>query len=136
MASTSSTRQATAARRRPASKPVTGAAAVAPAFEPIHIAADEDVVEEREPLFYIGDVEYSIPVNIPMGVALEYMRIAGEIGEELAAPPLLIRVLGEEGYNALEQSKGLTDVQMQNIVGHVVDRALGRSEAGGKAKTP
>lgn len=134
MASTSSTRQATAARRRATPKPVTGAAAVASAFEPVRIAADEDVVEESEPLFYIGEVEYSIPKNIPVGVALEYMRIAGQIGEELAAPPLLIRVLGEEGYTALEQSKGLNKEQMERIVDHVVDRALGRSEAGGKAK--
>jgi hypothetical protein len=105
-------------------------------FEPVRIAADEDVEDEREPLFYIGDTEYTIPKNIPMGVALEYMRVAGEIGEQLAAPPLLIRVLGQEGYDALEQCKGLTDEQMTRIVDHVVNRALGRSEAGGKAKTP
>ncbi len=133
----STTRQTTAARRRPTAPKAAPAAATPDLdFEPVRIAADEDVDDEREPLFYIGDVEYSIPVNIPMGVALEYMRVAGQIGEQLAAPPLLIRVLGQEGYDALEQSKGLTDEQMTRIVDHVVNRALGRSEAGGKAKRP
>lgn len=133
MASTT-TRQTTAARKRAAPKPPAATSYLD--FEPVRIAADEDVIEEREPLFYIGAVEYTIPTNIPVGVALEYMRIAGEIGEQLAAPPLLTRVLGEEGYMALEQSKGLTDDQLKRIVDHVVDRALGRSEAGGKAKKP
>lgn len=132
MASTT-TRQTTAARKRAAPKP---AATPDLAFEPVRIAADDDVVEEREPLFYIGDTEYSIPVNIPMGVALEYLRVAGERGEQLAAPSLLTRVLGEEGYTALEQSKGLNNDQLKRIVDHVVDRALGRSEAAGKAGKP
>lgn len=132
----STTRQTTAARRRPTAPKAPAAATPDLDFEPVRIAADEDVEDEREPLFYIGDTEYSIPVNIPMGVALEYMRHAGEIGEQLAAPPLLIRVLGQEGYTALEQSRALTDDQMTRIVDHVVNRALGRPTTGGKAKRP
>lgn len=132
MASTT-TRQTAARKKSAVSR---SAAAGNPGFEPVRIAADEDVVEDREPLFYIGTTEYTIPKTIPMGAALEYLRLAGERGQQLAAPILLTRVLGEEAYMALEQSKGLTEEQLGRIVDHVVERALGPQEKGGKAPTP
>lgn len=131
MASTTtrSTRQAAAAKRA-ASKTVNGGDV---SFEPIRIPANEDVVEERVPLFYIGDDEYTIPKNIPKGVALQYLRNAAERGHELATAPLLIRVLGEDAYEALEQSKALTDEQLESIVDIIVGQALGRQDKEGKA---
>lgn len=127
----STTRQVTAAKKRIAPKP----AAVAPDFdfEPIHIAADEDVEEERVPLFYIGTTEYSVPKNIPAGVGLEYLRVASERGETMAAPVLLTRVLGEEAYTALEKSRGLKEEQLAQIIQIIVDRAMGPGEKAGKA---
>lgn len=101
-------------------------------FEPIRIAADP-VEEERTPLFYIGADEYTIPKVIAPGVALEYLRIAGERGEQFAAPILLARVLGEEAYTALEQSRGCTEEQLRQVVQLVVDLSLGRKEKEGKA---
>ena len=129
----STTRQSTAAaRKRAASKPVNGIDA--DDFEPIHIAANEDVVEERVPLFFIGDDEYTIPKAIPPGAALEFLREAREHGRDLATAPLLIRVLGEDAYTALEQSKALDEDQMQWIVDKVLDLALGRKKKEGKAR--
>lgn len=134
MASTTrSTRQSTAARKRTAVKPVNGTGDELD-FEPIRIAADDEVAEERIPLFYIGDDEYTIPKLIPPGVALQFMREAREHGRELAAAPLLIRVLGEDAYEALEQSKALSEDQMEWIINKVLDLALGRKKQGGKAK--
>lgn len=123
----STTRQSTAARKRAVPKPSVSGNPLA-AFEPIHIAADDDFVEERVPLFYIGDDEYTIPKEIPPGVALQYLRQARESGHELATPPLLIRVLGEDAYMALEQSKAVKDEQLERIVKLIVDLALGQAE--------
>lgn len=125
MASTTTprTRQAAAAKRN-AAKTLTPDVG----FEPIRIAADDEITEERVPLFYIGDIEYTIPKHIPKGVALQYLRQAGERGHELATAPLLIRVLGEDAYEALEQSKGLTDEQLESIVDIIVGQALGKQE--------
>jgi hypothetical protein len=126
----STTRQSTAARKKSAAKPVGGGLD----FEPIRIAADDDVVEERVPLFYIGDDEYTIPKTIPKGVALQYLRQASEVGHDLATAPLLIRVLGEDAYAALEESRGLSEEQLEKIVNIIVELALGKQEgAGGKA---
>lgn len=129
MASTSParTRQAAAARKRAAAKPTAVSDPLAD-FEPIHIPADDDVEEERVPLFYLGDVEYTIPREIPPGAALQYLRQARESGHELATPPLLIRVLGEDAYMALEQSKAVREDQLERIVKLIVDLALGQKE--------
>jgi len=129
----STTRQATAARKKTTAKPVNGTGDAVD-FEPIHIPANEDVVEERIPLFYVGDDEYTIPKTIPPGVALEFMREAREHGRDLATTPLLTRVLGEDAYEALEQSKALTEDQLTWIVDKVLDLALGRKKEAGKAK--
>jgi hypothetical protein len=128
MASTTRTRQTTAAaRKRAATKPTAGSDPLA-GFEPIRIPANDEVVDDRVPLFYIGDDEYTIPRHVPRGVALQYLRQAGELGHELATPPLLIRVLGEDAYMALEQSKALEDDQLDRIVQLIVDLALGQQE--------
>ena len=133
MASTSParTRQTTAARKRAAAKPTVIGDGLD--FEPIRIAADDEVVEERIPLFYIGDDEYTIPKDIPRGVALQYLRHASEVGHELATAPLLIRVLGEDAYMALEQSKAMTGEQLEKIVDIIIRQALGAQEKEGKA---
>src|SRR5690242_16671562 len=126
-----STRQSTAARKRAAAKPTVDGDLE---FEPIRIAANYEIEEERVPLFYIGDDEYTIPKAIPKGVALQYLRQASEVGHDLATAPLLIRVLGEDAYTALEESRGLSEEQLEKIVNIIVGQALGKQEgAGGKA---
>ena len=128
----STTRQATAARKRAAAKPTSTTDALD--FEPLRIAANDDIVEERVPLFYIGDDEYTIPKEIPVGVALQYLREAREHGRDLATAPLLTAVLGEDAYAALEQSKALNEDQMEWIINKVLDLALGRKKKEGKAR--
>lgn len=130
------TRQATAARTTAvARRPVTPLTAPADSFEPIRIPANEDVPEARVPIFYIGDVEYTVPDSIPAGVALEYLRVSAAVGPDAASGVILTRVLGEDAYQALEQARGLTGEQLMQIVQLVVDRAMGalESEKEGKA---
>ncbi|MFB7244647.1 hypothetical protein ACFCYX_19565 [Streptomyces populi] len=131
MASTTRQTTAAAARKRAAAKPAVSGDLD---FEPIRIAADDEVVEERVPLFYIGDTEYTIPKQIPRGVALKYLRNASEVGHELATAPLLIRVLGEDAYTALEESRAMTGPQLEQIVDIIIKQALGAQETEGKAR--
>lgn len=125
MASTT-TRQTAAARKKAAAKPTPIGDGLD--FEPIRIAADDEAEEERVTLFYIGDEPYTIPKTIPKGVALQYLRQASTMGHELATAPLLIRVLGEDAYMALEESKALTGPQLEKIVDIIVQQALGEQE--------
>jgi hypothetical protein len=133
MASTTPARtRQSAAAKRAAAKPVNGTDELD--FEPLRIASDEEIEEERVELFYIGDTPYTIPKTIPPGVALQFLREAREHGRDLATAPLLTRVLGEDAYEALEQSRALTEDQMEWIVNKVLDLALGRKKREGKAK--
>jgi hypothetical protein len=56
---------------------------------------------ETEPLFYIDDVEYRVPVHLPSTLALKYLRRIRKEGQDLAADWLLEQVLTPEGYDAL-----------------------------------
>lgn len=131
MASTT-TRRTTTTRKRaaPARRPVAGEPLE---FEPIRIVANEDVPEDRVPLFYIGDEEYTVPTLVPAGIALAYLRVARESGQEMAAGALLSRALGEDAYLALESARGLTNDQLEQIIQHVLDLALGKAQLEGKA---
>lgn len=128
----STTRQTAAARKRAAAKPTSTDEALD--FEPIRIPANDDFQEERVPLFYIGDDEYTIPKTVSPGVALKYLKEAQRHGRDLATAPLLTAVLGEEAYEALEESKALSEDQMEWIVNKVLDLALGRKTKEGKAR--
>lgn len=128
------TRQATT-RGTVARRPVSTLAAADPEFEPIRIPANDEIEEQRVPIFYIGDTEYTVPASIPAGVALEYLRVSAAVGPDAASGVILTRVLGEEAYTALEQARGLTGDQLMQIVQLVVDQAMGalESEKEGKA---
>ena len=132
MASTT-TRRTTTTRKRatPAvRRPVAGEPA---AFEPIRIPANEDVPDDRVPLFFIGEEEFTVPSRVPVGIALEYLRVAREQGQELATGALLSRALGEDAYRALESARGLTEEQLNDIVQRVLDLSMGRAQIEGKA---
>lgn len=104
-------------------------------FEPIRLSSAPAAAEVRVPLFYIDDVEYSIPRTVAKSVSLEYLRLARQHGEGIAAQRLLERLLGAEGYEALEQSDTVTDEQIEEICALAVRVTFGDVESGGKART-
>lgn len=89
---------------------------------------------EREPFFYIDDVEYTIPKVISPAVAMRFMdRLADGIGEERAVALLLREVLGKEAVAALGRAEGMTGEDMVNIVTIVRDKAMSAGLDQGKA---
>ncbi|MFE9125009.1 hypothetical protein ACFYOF_06235 [Streptomyces sp. NPDC007148] len=135
MASTtrSTTRQGTTARarKRAAAKPVP---LVDEEYELVELTSTvED--EDRVALFSIDGEVYTVPRRVPQGIALEFLRIGREHGEQVAAVRLLERLLGPEAYSALEQCPTLDDQQMQKILDMAQKIAFGKAEVkGGKAR--
>jgi len=86
---------------------------------------------ERVPLFYIDDVEYSMPAKIPGNVALKYLRKIRTDGVEVAGAWLLEEVIGTEAYEALMNYDGLTIEQLNQVIAIVERHALGSVEARG-----
>ncbi|MGA5820806.1 hypothetical protein ACPC54_23435 [Kitasatospora sp. NPDC094028] len=103
-----------ASARRPAPAPVPSVSA-GPEFEVLRLTTTPQVAERRVPLFYIDDTEYTIPARPRMNIALQYMHLAKDQGDAVAADFLLGSLLGEEGYRALREYDQLTAEQFQQI---------------------
>lgn len=99
-----------------------------PAFEVLRLTTTPRVDEERVPLFYIDDVEYCIPKRPRMNVALQYMHLAKDQGDAVAADYLLGSLLGEDGYRALREYDQLTPEQFQQITAIATRQTMGALE--------
>ncbi|WP_274029447.1 hypothetical protein [Streptomyces sp. MMBL 11-1] len=101
------------------------------AFVPPQLSSDTPVEEERETLFVIDDVEYTIPLKVPKSLSLRVMRTARLHGELAASQELMEAVMGEDGFLALMNCPGVTDDQFDAISDHLMKRVMGEAE--GKA---
>jgi len=86
---------------------------------------------ETVPVFYIDDVEYSMPRRVHPNVGLQYLRMARDKGPEIAVVWLLEEVLGTEGYEALMGYDALTDEQLGQVMEIIKRNALGAQEKQG-----
>lgn len=97
-----------------------------PMPEPLHLYSDDAPDEvEVQPLFYLDDEEYCIPVEFPTNVALQYLRQARVNGENVALGWLLEEILGEDAYAALMNYRGLRPEHLDHINTVVGQLALG-----------
>lgn len=90
--------------------------------------ATEEEVEEREPLFYIDDREYTIPKVMPTNDALACLHVFRTQGNLFATDHLLETLLGVEGYAALLSYKKLKPEDLQAIIEIATERMLGAAE--------
>lgn len=94
--------------------------------------ADEDEPEEeRDELFSIDGVSYTIPVQFGPGVGLIYLDRLDE-GRDIALGAILKTVIGKEGWEALMRvaaENRITGPQFKAILKKVNDRTMGAVEA-------
>lgn len=96
-------------------------------------ASDEAV--ETVPLFSIDGKEYGIPAVISASLGLKYLKMLRTQGEVVAGGWVLEEMLGEEGYDALSNFKGLTTKQLEQLCEIAGKHALGSLEEPEKAVT-
>lgn len=87
---------------------------------------------DREPLFSIDDQEYTVPRAIPTNVGLKAMRKVAELGEIAGTQWLMVYLLGQEAWDALEGCLDLTRADLLAIQVVVRDKAFGSLEEEGK----
>lgn len=125
----------TATKRTPARRPAP-APAPEPAvpeqpsgeFEVLRLTTSKKREEERVPLFYIDDREYTIPRRPRMNIALQFMHIAREQNGDAAMDYLLEKLLGEEGYRALRDYDDLEPEEFRQITAIAYKLTLGALE--------
>lgn len=104
-------------------------------FEPIQIiqrSDEERAQDERITLFYIGDTAYDIPARPRVNLAIKYLKDIREEGEELAQANLLVKLIGDEGYDALCEAEDILPEQFEAIMNIAAAKTLGALENSGK----
>jgi hypothetical protein len=71
--------------------------------------------DDREPLFKLGGVVYTVPKQVSPGISLEYLRLAGVAGEQTALIWTMQRLISDGGYLALVQDAALTAAELGKL---------------------
>jgi len=112
------TAKVTATTKRPKAGPKPPAEQQAPSdgeFPVLRLKTRDQAEQERVPLFYIDDVEYTIPKRPRMNVGLQFLHLSRDQDDSAAMDYLLAKLLGEDGYRALREYDDLTAEQFQQI---------------------
>lgn len=88
--------------------------------------------KEREPLFEIDGVEYTIPKTVGGEIGLIATRIAAEEGELRGQMYAIEQTIGMEAYNALCAVEGLPKKTVAAILEICRERVFGAAEEQGK----
>src|SRR5690349_2391474 len=116
------------AARRPARRDATPPPGPAAGPRVLRLTTKQADPVEREPIFYIDDVEYTIPVRMRTNEALECLHVFRTRGDEVATDFLLEKLLGADGYRALREYDGLEPEHLQQIIEIAVERMMGATE--------
>jgi hypothetical protein len=105
-------------------------------YTPIRIKTSEDPFAGigRRPLFYVDEMEFTVPVDVPAGYALEAIEKMAEAGSDaLATRWLMMEILGKDAYAALlANSYRVTKPEMAQIQGAIRELVFGETEEEGK----
>ncbi len=75
--------------------------------------AIEAMLADREPLFAIGDTEYTIPKAAPAAWTVQATKLARTQGAKIAMDYALKMMLGDAGYEALSECDTLTQADFE-----------------------
>lgn len=99
-------------------------------FQPIILKSAQKSAEEieMEPVFELDGELYQIPKRPSAGMALGYLEVQTQRGPDAAIHWMMIKVLGEEGYEALRDHPELERGELDAIINHIEKRVLGGME--------
>lgn len=87
---------------------------------------------EREPIFTIGDQEYTVPVKVPPAVGLKLTDRVAVMGEAEAMRWIMVEMLGPEGWKALRDCADLEPEDLTAIQEVIRRKVFGDTESEGK----
>lgn len=86
-------------------------------------------VEKRVPLFELEGVEYSVISNPAPGVALKFMEIQTEVGQEAAIVYMLKTMVGDDAYKALSDSPDVSAEDFEALWEEITRIAMAEQES-------
>jgi hypothetical protein len=87
---------------------------------------------ERVPFFSVDGVQYTHPKEVDATLALRALDITATQGEMVANRWLMIQVIGEEGYRALLNCRGLGKSDLAKVQEVIRALVFGDTEEEGK----
>lgn len=98
-------------------------------FEPIRLSTSDAQPEpNRTPLFYIDDLEVTIPEKFSASFALRYVDVVVNRGLDAATTWLLQNALSPGGYEALLGHEALTPEQLGVVIAQLQRQVIGAME--------
>jgi hypothetical protein len=120
------------AKARPARTPPAAPVQPPPPSGPLRFTTPAETIEdEREPLFFMDDREYTIPVDPGLGVSYDTMHVAREQGTAAAEDYFMTAMLGEDGWAELRRllrEKIISKEDFLHLVEVCRDKAMGAME--------
>jgi hypothetical protein len=100
-------------------------------FEPVRIKSGTGEKIAEVPLFYIDDVEYTIPERIPAALTVRLIDQLADGQDEAHVISRTIRddILGRDAMKALRNSPDVTNEQVEQILDIVGDMLVGALES-------
>lgn len=92
------------------------------------------LIADREALFTIGGVTYTIPKRVPPSWSLRAYRIAVEQGSAASLQFAAEKLLTPEAWDALTECETVTESGMRAVLDTLVDRILPDGVLGPKAR--
>jgi hypothetical protein len=80
---------------------------------------------EREELFTVDGVAYTIAKTVPASAGLEYIRIAAEVNTDAGIVFAMRTALGTAGFNALRAAQDVTAEDMRAVMNACTTLLLG-----------
>jgi len=84
----------------------------------------EAMIADREPLFSIDGVEYTVPKQVPMAWSMKTLDLATTQGDAVALDYAVSAMLGPDGYEALTNCKTLMPEDANTLFRIVMDKVL------------
>lgn len=97
-------------------------------MEPLRLKTGERAPEERVPLFYIDELEVTIPPRFSASFGLRYIDVVTDRGLDAGVVWLLRNALSPGGYEALLNYDDLEPEQFSEIVGNLQSMVVGALE--------
>jgi hypothetical protein len=82
------------------------------------------LVADREPLFSVGGVVYTIPKKVPTAWMIRAVELATTVSEAEAVNYALVQMLGEDGYTALAECQTLTIGDFETVRNAVLGKVI------------
>lgn len=89
----------------------------AQSFTPVRVSTKRTSPPDTVILFYLDDVPYSIPREVPATFTVAMLNDAATYGENTMISRMMTRMLGgEQAMQDLEKAEGLTNEQLEEIL--------------------